>query len=1513
MTPATVWMVVANGAISDDRRMQIVARKLGVLTRIQSGEDPDVAAFRESVEERRQQGITEGTKEPYIIQQNDQPAGKNEQVVLDRIIAIKERIAQVEGEMQGDMFGGETGGKLEAERKALVSELQTLNKTGIFEARQKDEAVRKSQGKQQSLFPDYGTLFDIHQENIPEFKSTNEAIALAFGATASRQQILALQTRLAQTREEAKGKTGQEALNYGFKTQFDREAIQEAQKRTNIVAQVTPNANIQDRAERQRDYQANVDIVRKIQLGFDLTGFQQSRTPQVNLLGSSIARDLSIRGSAEIIGQRINTTNDFAAIMQIYRNPGFEISHYVFVKDGKVVGHTMFTFRIPTASTIIPPNVDRDSLSNWLNEQMTRYGADGFYFVHNHPGGNPTPSQADVDASLSIGKSHARFLGHVIIDSNRYAFLKSYAGGIKSEVIDAKFLKDPDAIYRASVPHPILGAVALTQDHLARIASQVNNRENNLVLIGRKLGVVSGVGLLSKDILKPSQIKKLGEILREFAVSTGSMDVALTNIPADANNETLQKIVDLMLGGYLIESMDETGVSLTNVIKLAGGSESSVPKHSRFGISSRDATLLESPQVMREGEGTLLKIGQNVVRAFRGNSRYVPLDGLAGTISFAAYRGIGAIKGLVRYLGIPSYVGNRVPALREAFYALREGMFEGNERYQAVAEMITKIKEELNPTDEEGQNVATALYRGNDKDQQRYYTEAELRSRFNMTDREVLIYSAMVAAQKEATAIKIDAVKFYMMQHDLDLKDVAEINPSDPEFSSLSREQLEALTEIVTDLRAHRFAFSSPRIERIWEDIQPLVKQVVVDRKATEMVRRLGGYLSLQRTGEWYVRWRDAEGKLNWNQYQLQQEAAKAAKFYKDQGFTEVDSGRTREINFASSYVDQLSLAELMDLIEQLGIEKNKQVQKLVDEFKRMGFAAHMITRKYVPGYERTFDNAIRSIHDYARGAGSNLARTKGKILALRSLDNINGSENPGEYKLVKDYIDGYFGMRGEEGSLLRKAVYTSALSWSPTFVIQQIFQPYVTHLPNIGAEVGALRAPKILEQANAMTVSHMLHLPKALSLPAELRAFLQRAGMRESIAGSMIEEFAGHVQMSGRAMAPRTTEAFVSLGVKKETMQNILAKAETIIEFAGAVTERKNRIQGFIAGYLIGKDKGLTGEALFKYAERFTEYVNIPYGKQNLPIAIMHAGHFRGLARLFYTFISFQSAIYHMAGQAIRGKLPLSKKAAAVAYGTLSWVGLAGVQGIPLYWLFKFIWKSLIGGDPEDELRKVSEDLPTAAKEILDSGIMSQVGVDLRRSLGAGEAAPFTSFYPIRAVQQAASAYDYFERGEVKKGIARLPIGVPPLARGAMRSLEAQQGGISYGARTLVPADKLTTRQKLLLAFNLTPMEVGKSYDVERRLSDEQKARAFQFDVFADKYARALIAQDTAGRTAIIEQIKKYNEQVREKYPSLMVEGKSFRMAVERRVRELKLGIDKTDSRRGGLLRRTLKERVTP
>lgn len=151
--------------------------------------------------------------------------------------------------------------------------------------------------------------------------------------------------------------------------------------------------------------------------------------------GRAMARDLAQRQRTMLVGQTIRSATDLATIAQVYRDPRFETARWIFTDDnGRILLQYAATTRSPgsaamlvTVNEIAAPLMDIASIASGA-------GATQAWLMHNHPSGDPTPSEADISTTAGIalalfetvglnGKPLLQFRGHVVIDTDRYGFI----------------------------------------------------------------------------------------------------------------------------------------------------------------------------------------------------------------------------------------------------------------------------------------------------------------------------------------------------------------------------------------------------------------------------------------------------------------------------------------------------------------------------------------------------------------------------------------------------------------------------------------------------------------------------------------------------------------------------------------------------------------------------------------------------------------------------------------------------------------------------------------------------------------------------------------------------------------------------------------------------------------------------------------------------------------------------------------------------------------------------------
>lgn len=203
-----------------------------------------------------------------------------------------------------------------------------------------------------------------------------------------------------------------------------------------------------------------------------------------SVLADLIARDFRTTGAAALIGRTIKTGQDFAAMADAYRNAAWESLRYVFVRDGVVVGETAVSTRMPGAADGFPTGFnstagDPTAGAKWLLAEAKKHGATGFWMAHNHPSGNPDPSQADLKFTSTLndglrkladgGNGTLKLLGHVVLNHTRYTLIEPTGTAMTRDLPRAG--ADPLQAPRGDTS--VLGAETASPDQVATVAQRM--------------------------------------------------------------------------------------------------------------------------------------------------------------------------------------------------------------------------------------------------------------------------------------------------------------------------------------------------------------------------------------------------------------------------------------------------------------------------------------------------------------------------------------------------------------------------------------------------------------------------------------------------------------------------------------------------------------------------------------------------------------------------------------------------------------------------------------------------------------------------------------------------------------------------------------------------------------------------------------------------------------------------------------------------------------------------------
>ncbi|HRO36696.1 PLxRFG domain-containing protein [Thauera sp.] len=309
------------------------------------------------------------------------------------------------------------------------------------------------------------------------------------------------------------------------------------------------------------------------------------------VLGSRLAADLATTGGAQLIGQEVRDASDLAVLAQIYRNPMFETWRAIYLKDGRIVGENAFTSRLPGA-VIIPRG-----MAARINAEMTKYGADAVFTMHNHPNGAAMPSPGDMNLAAMLRREVPGWRGEVIIDSSEFAVLKGLGVPPLNEF--GQFTA-PDPSARDLAEY----GVTLTRDPRLASVDFTSAPELEHRLLGLPIGEAANIAKLGKGLQVPEGHAAM------IVTSNGKVQ-ALLDVPVAPLLDTKSK-----LGRAKISAM------VRRIVRATGGD-------SRYLVTPKGAKL--DRWLVRHGvfDDVVSETGTSMlaaVRKWHGDPDWIPTD-----------------------------------------------------------------------------------------------------------------------------------------------------------------------------------------------------------------------------------------------------------------------------------------------------------------------------------------------------------------------------------------------------------------------------------------------------------------------------------------------------------------------------------------------------------------------------------------------------------------------------------------------------------------------------------------------------------------------------------------------------------------------------------------------------------------------------------------------------------------------------------------------------------------------
>ena len=279
-----------------------------------------------------------------------------------------------------------------------------------------------------------------------------------------------------------------------------------------------------------------------------MTDIENSRRVVLDLLSEVEERN----ESWNILGKHIDSPYHLALAGEICRSPRFETFHYVFIRNNEVIGTTAVSSRsVGSAKTFIGDN--KDAFIQRLLKQAHVLNADSYYFLHNHPSGDPTPSSIDLLATLNLTKgisknSLMKFKGHVIINSTQYSVINQQAF-FETHPIDYSTTYDLNEMRKT---HSLFSETINAPVCLSAAAKLLQRSDNSFQMIGLNTKhLVNCLYEMSYDVFDNRQTKLLAKA-RQWAAASGVRYFAL-------NNFDLEKLPKINRK-EILEGMEKSGL-----------------------------------------------------------------------------------------------------------------------------------------------------------------------------------------------------------------------------------------------------------------------------------------------------------------------------------------------------------------------------------------------------------------------------------------------------------------------------------------------------------------------------------------------------------------------------------------------------------------------------------------------------------------------------------------------------------------------------------------------------------------------------------------------------------------------------------------------------------------------------------------------------------------------------------------------------------------------------------------
>lgn len=312
---------------------------------------------------------------------------------------------------------------------------------------------------------------------------------------------------------------------------------------------------------------------------------------------SAIKKDFEIQGYVNLNNTKINNSKELAEIAQIFRNPYYEITRILYMNnDGVLLGYDSFSAHKPN-ETYALKDTNQESIDATINK-MKVLKADYIVHLHNHPSGDPKPSQQDLIAINGLNQYGIPAKG-MVIDHNKYSYIED--GKIIFDTI--KDTNDEDFILEN------IGKISSVEE-LAKISANTQHKHKNIIIFTDVKNNIRSIQEATDKFLKDDN--KVIKYINEQLKNNGAVKV-FTSSKNSLIKPVLEKYVR---AGILQDSFfDDTNTSLMQNNNIAKENEENSKKNKNAKV---EREIFEDFSTIKKKE--------NSIKTTKNGIKYVQVD-----------------------------------------------------------------------------------------------------------------------------------------------------------------------------------------------------------------------------------------------------------------------------------------------------------------------------------------------------------------------------------------------------------------------------------------------------------------------------------------------------------------------------------------------------------------------------------------------------------------------------------------------------------------------------------------------------------------------------------------------------------------------------------------------------------------------------------------------------------------------------------------------------------------------